>query len=236
MIPYFSYSQISIGPVTIYTWGFCLGFSFLIGYWLALKELTKQGIRERKVFYFCLWIFVGAMLGARIGTSGLMFYSGFFGALIAGWLYLKKNNLNFLPIADKLSPVIALGIFITRIGCFLINDHQGAVTNLPWAIQWPDATLRHPVALYLSLNALILFFVLQFLKNKLKNPGQLFLVFLTYYSISRFFLDFTRAISTLLSDPHYWGLTISQWISLGILITLGLIIIYEKAYLKNQKS
>ena len=149
-----------------------------------------------------------------------MLYGGLIGALITGGLYLKKAKLNFLKTADILAPAIALGIFIGRIGCFLINDHQGAVTSLPWAIQWADGSLRHPIALYLSLNGLILFFVLLKLRKKLIKPGQLFFIFLAWYAISRFFLDFLRASDTVLADPHYWGLTISQWFSLLIPIIL----------------
>ena len=110
-----------------------------------------------------------------------------------------------------------MGIFIGRIGCSLINDHQGAVTNLPWAILWPDQILRHPVAEYLALNGLIMFLVLWFLRNKIKKPGYLFIIFLVWHSISRFLLDFTRVTDTSLADFQYRGLFVSQWISLFIL-------------------
>jgi len=132
----------------------------------------------------------------------------------------QGGKLDLLKTADLLAPAAAIGIFIGRIGCFLINDHQGAPANLPWAIRWLDGISRHPVALYLSLNGLILFLILLFLKPKLKKPGQLAFIFLTYYAASRFLLDFTRASGTALSDPHYLNLTFSQWASLAILIAI----------------
>ena len=241
MIPYFSYTQIHLGSVTLYTWGLFIALAFLVGYGYFFRQAQKEGIRENKILGLALALFFGAIAGSRLGyaaqfparffsnpaeifelsAGGLTFYGGLGGALILGWLYLWKNKLNFLKIADLLAPAAALGIFIGRIGCFLINDHQGASAALPWAILWPDGISRHPVALYLSLNGLILFFLLRFLKPKLKKPGQLALVFLIYYAVSRFLLDFTRVVGAPLSDPHYWALTVSQWVSVIIFAAIA---------------
>lgn len=245
-MPYFSLSQISLGPITIYTWGCFLALAFIIGYYFFLRQAIQQDIQEKKVFLLTIFIFLGGVLGARLGyilqfpsqiqeffkfnAGGLSFYGGFLGALIACWLYIKKANLNFWQIADILSPILVLGILITRIGCSLINDHQGAITSLSWAIEWPDGTFRHPAAEYLALNALIIFFVLYWLKNKFKKSGQLFIFFLIYYSASRFLLDFTRVSSGPLADPNYGGLFVSQWIGLSILILTFIYIVlrYKK--------
>lgn len=256
MIPYFSYTQIHLGPITLYTWGLFLGLALLIGSWLVLKEATKKEIDQRKIFWLIIFVFLGGLVGSRlvyllqfpkyylsypseifqIWAAGLMFYGGLLGGLIVGWIYVKKNKLNFWQIADLVAPAIALGIFISRLGCSLINDHQGAITNLPWAILWPDALLRHPVAEYLALNALIIFLVLWFWRTRLKKPGQLSIIFLFWYSISRFFLDFTRATDTALADPHYLGLFTSQWISLFILGGLIIYLSFLKFILRRRKS
>lgn len=274
MIDYFSYSQVQIGPFTLYPWGLSLGLAFLFGSWLVFRETAKRGIDLKEVFWLVIFIFLGGLAGSRLAylfqfpqyylthpleifqiwAGGLMFYGGLFGALISGWLYLRykdKTNcffclgkssrsddrvpsikkqfvLSFLQIADVITPALAFGIFITRIGCSLINDHQGAITSLPWAIQWPDGTLRHPVAEYLALNGLIMFLVFWFLRNRLKKPGQLFIIFLFWYSVSRFLLDFSRATDTALADPHYLGLFISQWLSLFVIIGLIVFLIRKK--------
>lgn len=245
MIPYFSYTQIQLGPITLYTWGLFLGLAFLIGSWLVFKKATKKEIDQRKIFWLIIFIFLGGLVGSRLAyllqfpeyylshpseifriwLAGLMLYGGLSGGLIVGWIYVKKSKLNFWQIADLVTPAIALGIFISRLGCSLINDHQGAITSLSWAIQWPDGALRHPVAEYLALNGLIMFLVLWFWRARLKKPGQLFIIFLCWYSISRFLLDFTRASDTPLADPHYSGLFISQWLSLFIIIGLVVFLI-----------
>lgn len=216
-MPYFSYIQFHIGPVVFQTWGTLLGLAFLVGYWIFLKGAKKEGVREKEIFLLVLWVFCGALLGSRFlyflqfSAEGFAFHGGLLGGMLAGWLYAGKNKLNFGRMADLAAPALALGIFIGRIGCSLINDHPGALTDLPWAIEWPDGALRHPVAEYLALNALVMFFVL---KYKLKR-GQLFIIFLVWYNVARFFLDFTRAADT---ELIYYNLMVSQWMSLLVLV------------------
>lgn len=252
-MPYFSYTHIQLGPITLYTWGFFIGLAIVVCYELFLKEARKNKIEQKIVFWLFIYIFIGIILGSRLGyvlqfpdyylsnfseifkinAGGLTFHGGLIGALIAGWLYFKKQKkqlkISFLRLADIFALIIPLGIFIGRIGCSLINDHQGAITNLPWAILWPDGILRYPVAEYLAINALIMFFVLWFLRKRFKKSGQIFIIFLIWHSISRFLLDFTRVTDTYLADPQYFGLFISQWISLLILILFFSVIILKRS-------
>jgi len=218
-MPYFSYTQFQLGSITIYIWGFLVGLAFIVGYWLALKEAERKGIDQNKIFWLAILIFAASISMARLGyflqfgTNGLMFYGGLFGTLIISWFYIRKNKLNFLKIADTLMPSVALGLFIGRIGCFLIKDHPGTITNLPWAIQWPDGILRHPVALYLLINGLIMFLVFWFLRNRLQKHGQLFIIFLIWYSTVRFLLESTR-----IGELQYFGLFTNQWISIFVFV------------------
>lgn len=244
-MPYFSFDKIQIGPITLYTWGIFFALAFLIAFFWILKKAKKQKIDPDIIYNSFSWMILGAIIGARLGyilqfpkyffsqpleilkiwEGGLTFHGGLFGILIAGIVYAKFAKVSkrlFFQIADLIALVLPISIVIGRIGCSLINDHQGAETSLPWGIVWPNGIIRHPVAEYLIISALILFFVLRFLKPRLKKPGQLFFIFLFLYSISRFFLDFTRSTGTLLSDPRYFSLTAAQWLSL--LVILGIII------------
>jgi len=122
----------------------------------------------------------------RINQGGLMLWGGILGAILFSWLYIKYSHgririaeaqgaearfshANFWKIADLATPAIALGIIIGRIGCFLVNDHAGAPTTLPWGILWPDGISRHPVALYESLAAFGLFFVFWWLQRRAES-------------------------------------------------------------------
>ncbi len=253
MIPYFCFDKIQIGPITFYVWGIFLALAFIIGYFLVLRQVKKQKINPDIIYNSFSWIILGAIIGARLGyifqfpkyyfsqpleilkiwEGGLTFHGGFLGVLITSIIYAKFAKISkrlFFQIADLIALVLPISIAIGRIGCSLINDHQGAETSLPWGIVWPDGIVRHPVAEYLIISALILFFVLRFLKPRLKEPGRLFFAFLLLYSISRFFLDFTRSTGILLSDPRYYWLSTAQWLSLTII--LG-IIMKELIFLKS---
>jgi len=153
----------------------------------------------------------------------MMFYGGLFGGILAGWLYIRKWA-NCRPLISALTPLVPLAMAIGRIACFLSNDHLGAATSLPWAIKWPDGTLRHPVALYLILFDLALFGFLIWWRKKEKWPGQVLIVFLIIYGVGRFILDFSRDIS---ADPHYLSFTTSQWIS-GALVILSVIYLFNR--------
>lgn len=234
-MPYFSFSEIAIGPITLQVWGIFVAIGALIAYLFVLRQASQKGINTKIIHDLFIWVFLGGAAGSMLlGQGGLSLLGGVFGVLIAGFLYLKssKNLHLFFPIADMAVLVTPIFIAISRIGCSLINDHQGAETSLPWGIVWPDGVIRHPVAEYLIINALILFLILRFLKPRLKKRGQLFFSFLFLYSFSRFFLDFTRSIGTSLSDPRYFGLSTTQWLSL---IIVFVIIVIERRFYKKGR-
>jgi len=225
-MPYFSFSEIAIGPITLQVWGIFVAIGVLIAYLFVLKQAPKKGINTKIIHNLFVWVFLGGAVGSMLlGQGGLSIVGGIFGVLLAGFLYLKltKNLHLFFPIADTVVLIAPISIAVGRIGCSLINDHQGAETSLPWGIIWPDGVMRHPVAEYLIISALILFLILKYLKPRLKKPGQLFFAFLFLYSLSRFFLDFTRSTGTALSDLHYFGLSTTQWLSLVVIFAIMII-------------
>jgi len=249
-MPYFVFDHFNIGSIRVYTWGLFVGLGFCAGYFWLLWQAGKKNIDSIKIIWLSLLVFVGALLGSRLlfllqtpqrlisdisllwdFNGGSMFFGGLLGAIFFGWFYVKKAKLDFKLIADLAVPAAALGVGIGRIGCFLINDHLGAVTNLPWGILWPDGLMRHPVALYESLAGFLIFAALWYLKDKIKKSSGLFLLFLASYSVIRFLLDFLRESQGYLADPRWLSLTSSQWVSIFIILYVTFCV--KKS---NQKS
>ncbi len=250
MIPYWSVESFKIGPMIFFTGGFFISLAFAFGLFFALKEGKKIGIEANKIVNLAIFVFVGALAGSRlffvlqqpleffqnplllfeINRGGLMFYGGLFGGLCAAWLYLKKEK--FLILAGRMAPFIVLSLAVGRLGCLLLNDHQGNQTFLPWAVEWFDGTARHPVAIYLILFDLALFVFLLWYRKKAKGNGQNFLMFLFLYAAGRFLLDFTRDP---LDDPHFLGLASSQWISI-LLLTLSIFLLVKIKTINLFKS
>lgn len=223
-MPYFSFDKILIGPAAFHVWGVCAAAAFLISYFFVFKKSKERGINPNVIHNLFIVVLIGAGLGSlAFGQGGLSIAGGILGATLAAFLYLKfsKNLHLFGKLADITALILPLSIAVGRIGCCLINDHQGAETSLPWGILWPDGIIRHPVAEYLIAANLAIFLILRFLQPKLKKPGQLFSAFLFLYFFCRFFLDFTRSIGTPLSDPHYFGLSTTQWISSAIFVIMA---------------
>ena len=57
--------------------------------------------------------------------SGLVFNGGLICAIILIAFYVKRHNLDFLQLADIVTPFILLGHGIGRIGCLLVGDDYG---------------------------------------------------------------------------------------------------------------
>ena len=208
-------------------------FSCLIGTYVCVKACEKEGIKTSTALNTLLVTFLFGLIGARflhvimhyrfylnypfeivaLWKGGFVSYGGLFGAASAAIVYLRINRISIRKFADCCTQSIALGIFLTRIGCFMNGCCFGKVCNLPWALRFPEqsppyifqlyngqlpvtAKLSlpvHPTQLYYSLSGLLLLFAVMLLKKYIKTDGYLFLGFFVLYSIARFIVEFYRA-------------------------------------------
>ena len=168
--------------------------------------------------------------------SGMVFLGGLIGGTIAVSLYIRKNNLIWVQVADWVAPLIALGHGIGRIGCFLVGDDYGRPTNLPWGIKFEnglpisngfnlrqlgatvDASISdstvlavHPTQLYeMSIYFLIYIFLTKIRKTTLYTfKGQLMYEYLFLAGLGRFLIEFIR-----LNPVYIFNLTGAQLISI----------------------
>jgi prolipoprotein diacylglyceryltransferase len=136
------------------------------GVWLAVHRAKKRGIDVELIFRLALWLFVGGVIGARffyvfeywdrqfykpgdfqatlkavlsIWQGGLVIYGALIGAGVAALLFwLWHRDQPMLKIADVIAPSMALGLGIGRIGCFLNGCCFGGVSDVPWAVTFPE--------------------------------------------------------------------------------------------------
>ncbi len=256
MIPYFIFDHFKLGPLTFYPWGLLVGLGFSAGWLLAVKEAKRKKINPTEITDLALWIILGSILGARllfvlenwslfinnwlgvfkIWEGGMSYYGGLGGGILAALFYVKRKKMNYREIGDILALSLALGLFIGRLGCFLVNDHLGAHTTLPWGIQYEDGTIRHPVALYLSVSELIIFLFLFIIRKRIRTTGLLASFYLFLSSSSRFLLDFTRSREENLpfTDHYYKGLNLAQFISIGLFFIACYFIIQIKSQSRKE--
>lgn len=253
-----------IGPLEIHSYGLMLALSFLIGIYLSTYRAKKQGIDPNKVIDLSVVIVISAIIGARflyvifhleefrghwldtfnpfqssgqIGIAGLTMLGGFVAAVIFALSYLKLKKLPVLKIADIMIPAVGLGIFVTRIGCFLNGCCFGIPTDLPWGMVFPEESPAgycyphqaiHPAQLYSSLYGLVIFGLLLFFERSKKFDGYLLYLFFIFYGISRFTVDLFRYYenSMVLFQIHKVSISVNQGISV-LLILIGVGLIYH---------
>ena len=234
MIPYFQWTHIQLGPLTLQVWGLFVALGILVGLWIAARRADKQGLDKGIVYDAGTWIMLGAFLGARIlhivgyefstyladpmevfrvWHGGFSSVGGFIGAVLVGVWYLRRKHVDVYKYADVMIFGLPIGLAIGRIGCFFIHDHPGTASDFVLAVQQPDGTSQHDHGLYLSINGFLLAGLFWWLSRKKRPLGTYIAVFLTWYGAMRFFLDFYRTV-----DATYLGLTPAQYVSLVMFI------------------
>ena len=150
-------------------------------------------------------------------------------------IFAKKNNQNPFFYLDQVSLVAPVGIFFGRLANFINWELYGTVSDVPWSVIFikVDNLSRHPSQLYEAiLEGLILFIILIYFTNKnyLNKPGLISGLFLIFYSIFRFFIEFFRVPDEQIGYLIL-SLTMGQIISL-VFASIGIAIFY----LKNENK
>jgi len=253
-----------IGNFPINTYGVLLATAFLVALLVAARLAARDGLPREKIYDLGLWMLLAAIIGSKLLLlwaepeyranplhllsldflrSGGVFYGGLIGAVLTGYLLVRRYQLPWWKTADAFAPGIALGQAIGRQGCFAAGCCWGKPTHLPWGVRFSvlghqitgvpiDADL-HPTQLYESFAALLIFFFLLWLHKRKRFSGQVILFYAVLYSITRFLIEFVR------DDPRgdlaglttLTGLSTSQLISLiiGIGGLLLLIVRWRRA-------
>lgn len=247
-------TTIGIGPVNIQIWGLLVALGMLLGLLLTLREAKKKKMNSENFIDVFIIIFLAAIIGARLlyvaqywemfsedlssiiklNHGGLVFIGGFFLASLAVFAYTKIKKLSFWKVTDTIAPGLALAIAVGRIGDYLIGNHIGSRTTFPLG-SYHQGDLRHEPSLYLAINALILFLFLFLVKPFIKKEGLMSYIFIVWYSVARFVLDFTRASDLdALSDPRYYFLTLTQWVCIILFVVFVPLLSLKIAKSKNQ--
>jgi len=189
--------------------------------------------------FFALW------------EGGATYYGGLALALTASVWFTRRKGLSFLAVADIMTPSIALGMALTRVGCFLSGCCFGRPTDAPWGVLFPttcqagrysaDAAIElgvevvhlHPTQLYSSLYGLVIFTVLLLVERRLTNRGALFGLLLVLAGLSRFAVDFFRFYEE--SASTIGGVTVSQAMAVG-LVALGVYLLVRKTRVTGKVS
>lgn len=230
---------LELGPIKIFTYGLMVATGFFCAILLASRQAKKEGLDPQKILDLCFYILLSALIGARIlyiiveyksfadhpldvfkiWKGGLVYYGGLVLAVAVSAWYMKKHRMAVWQVADILAPSIAIGQAIGRWGCYFAGCCYGIRTDVSWAITFTDprslAPLNiplHPTQIYLSLNALLIFGILIWLRKRKSFDGQIFWTYGILYSIGRFIIEYFRgddrgfALEGVLSTSQFIGI------------------------------
>ncbi len=261
----------SIGKLEIRAYGAMLALSFLIGIFWASKRAVKRGLNPNQVVDLSLLILLSAIIGSRIlyvfthldefkdhwtdtfnpfqssgqiGIAGLTLLGGVLLSIVVIIIFCQWKKIPLLKLFDVIAPIFGLGVFITRIGCFLNGCCYGKPCDLPWGVKFPFnsaagyhfyETAIHPTQLYSSLYGLLMVVVIVLVEKKKHFDGFITGLAFIFYGICRFLVDFVRYYEETDMVPlGFTEITINQLISGGmILFGMVLLIILKR---KNPKS
>ena len=233
-----------------YSLAYVIGIS--LGWYLNKKFFIENTEIKEKFDDYITYLIIGIIIGGRIGyilfynpiyyldnlidvlkiwQGGMSFHGGLLGVIIASIIYAKKNNQNPFSYLDLVSIVAPVGIFFGRVANFINSELYGIETSFPWAVKFVqvDSIPRHPSQLYEALfEGIILFVILIYFRNKgkLKTPGLISALFLIFYSIFRFIIEFFRVPDEQLGYL-FLNLTMGQIISF-IFILVGFYLVIKK--------
>ena len=174
----------------------------------------------------------------KIWQGGMSFHGGLLGVIVAMALFARKTQRGFFQVADFVAPLVPPGLLFGRLGNFIGGELWGRKTDaevgmiFPNSLSGPPEELRrmyeagllndqarHPSQLYeAALEGLALFVILWFYSRKPRPTMAISGAFLMGYGLFRIVVEFFRQ-----PDEHL-GFIAAQWITMGMILSLPLVI------------
>ena len=172
------------------------------------------GIVGARLYYviFNFHEFEGDLLSIfNTRTGGLAIYGGVIGALLVGGIVAKCRKVRIFPMLDVVGVGFLIGQGIGRWGNFVNQEAFGSNTNnllcmtggtIQGYMEKPDfnpAYPVHPCFLYESVWCLLGFLLLAVISRKWRKfDGQIFLLYIGWYGLGRFFIEGLRTDSLMI--------------------------------------
>ena len=235
--------------------------SYIFGIVFAWIYCKKFLIKDEKILNLfddlISYLIIGVILGGRLGyiifynlnyysknileifmiwKGGMSFHGGLLGVIIATYVFSKRNNINTFLFLDLISMSAPIGIFLGRIANFINSELYGRETNLYWSVKFEriDNAFRHPSQIYEAIfEGIVLFIILNLIHKKISTKnGLISSLFVIFYSIFRFFIEFTREPDSQIGLILF-NMSLGQIISIIFFIT-GIILFYNNYVSKKQ--
>jgi phosphatidylglycerol---prolipoprotein diacylglyceryl transferase len=259
-----------IGISFVRSYGVLLALSFLLGVYFSMKRAKKAGIDPNQIVDLSFIVLLASILGSRffyviyhteefsnnlldiinpfhsgyIGIAGLSMMGGVILALVSAFAYFLYKRQTPWRVFDVMMPMFALGIGITRIGCFLngccfglpTHSHLGMIfpPDSQAGYVFPDTPLL-PTQLFESVAGFAILAIVIWSERYKKFDGHSFWITIALYAAWRFTIDFFRYYEDSMVFMNLGNQPISRNQFLSILLIAISIIAYIIMYKRSKK-
>lgn len=241
MYPYFQICGRTIG-----SYGLMMAVAVLLVAILALRKARKQTVMAEDILIVgATGIAMGLVCGkllyilvtypiAQIWSQllagdfhilsggGIVFYGGLIGGILGAFLGIRIAGCSFADVEHTVVPYIPLGHAVGRIGCFLAGCCYGCRYDGFLAVYYPNSVAGvspaqgfFPIQLTEAVWNVAVCIILLRLEKKLRRPLDLLSAYLAMYAVGRFVLEWFRGDA---DRGIFLGFSLSQWISMGLLL------------------
>lgn len=170
-----------------------------------------------------------------IWNGGIAIHGALIGAVLTAYVFCRVKKISFWKVADIAAPSILLGQAIGRWGNFINQEAYGSEVSRQFLenLYIPDWIINqmyidgvsglayyHPTFLYESIWSIVGVVVLLLLRKVNLRRGELFLTYVIWYSVGRFFIEGLRTDSLMLTDTLRMAQIISIVLIVGAVLTL----------------
>ena len=244
----------TVGDFTIQWYGVIIAAGFLLAFLYVMSSCKKFHMDQDKLIDAVIVGIIGGIVGARlyyvmfypgdqyirdpisilyIWNGGLAIYGGIIGGLLCGALMARLRRLKVSAVLDLASLGFLIGQSVGRWGNFVNQEAFGTQTDLPWGMlsertqEMVASGPVHPCFLYESLWCALGFVLLHIFSRKFRRyDGQVFLLYLVWYGLGRFFIEGLRTDSLI---TPVLDLRVSQLLAaVTVLASIALLIVFRK--------
>lgn len=255
----------SIGPLSVHWYGIGYVIGILFAWWYGKKLVNTARLWPNNnapmdplaLDDFVLWAALGVVIGGRLGyvlfynfgfyisnpleipavwDGGMSFHGGILGTTVAMILFARKRGIPVWSMFDTIAAGVPIGLGVVRIANFINSELWGRVSDVSWAVYFPNGgpLPRHPSQLYeAALEGFVLFFVLALLiwkGKKLKAPGFIAGAFVAGYGLSRILVEFFREPDAQL------GYLVGGWMTMGMVLSVPMVLLGVWAMWRGNRA
>ena len=255
----------SIGPLSVHWYGIGYVIGILFAWWYGKKLVNTARLWPNNnapmdplaLDDFVLWAALGVVIGGRLGyvlfynfgfyisnpleipavwDGGMSFHGGILGTTVAMILFARKRGIPVWSMFDTIAAGVPIGLGVVRIANFINSELWGRVSDVSWAVYFPNGgpLPRHPSQLYeAALEGFVLFCVLALMiwkGNKLKAPGFIAGAFVAGYGLSRILVEFFREPDAQL------GYLVGGWMTMGMVLSVPMVLLGVWAMWRGNRA